>query len=176
VALAFASYTAGNGGTTQGTLGCDNNTLNAVAGVATFTGCDISGTAAAGTYTFSATRSGLTTATSSNVVITAGSATKLVFTTQPAGATHPNAFTTQPVVAVEDTNSNIVTSDTDSISMAFGNNPTGGSVLTCNAVNASSGVATFAGCKISKSGTGYTIKATDATLGLSVTSSSFNVS
>ena len=49
--------------------------------VATY--CQISGTAAAGTYTLQATRGGLTTALSGNVAITAGTATKLALSTQP---------------------------------------------------------------------------------------------
>ena len=34
-----------SGGSAQGTLGCTANTVNAVAGVATFAGCQITGTA-----------------------------------------------------------------------------------------------------------------------------------
>jgi type II secretory pathway pseudopilin PulG len=108
--------------------------------------------------------------------VTAGAATKLVFTTQPAGAVHPNAFTTQPRVAIEDANGNVVTTNTSAVTLAIGTNPTSGSTLTCtpNPVTATSGVATFAGCKISQSGTGYTLKATDGSL--TATSSTFNVS
>ncbi len=71
VTLSIATYTAGNGGIAQGTLGCTNLTVNAVAGVATFAGCNITGTAAAGTYTLNAARTGLTTATSGNVSVLA---------------------------------------------------------------------------------------------------------
>ena len=59
VTLAIAS---GPGGPS---LSCSNPgfpTIAAVAGVATFTNCQISGTAAAGTYTLQATRGGLTRA------------------------------------------------------------------------------------------------------------------
>ena len=70
VTLSIASYTAGHGGTTQGTLVCTTNPVNAVARVATFAGCKIHGSTGAGTYTLSAARSGLASATSSNVVIT----------------------------------------------------------------------------------------------------------
>ena len=41
-----------------------------------------------------------------------GSATKLVFTQQPAGAAAGSVFLTQPVVAVEDSNGDIVASST----------------------------------------------------------------
>ena len=58
VTLSVSTYAAGtSGGNTQGTLGCNNNTVTTGAtGIAAFTGCDISGTAAAGTYTLKATR------------------------------------------------------------------------------------------------------------------------
>ena len=69
-----------------GSLSCTATTVAATAGVATFAGCTMTGTAAAGTYTLSATRSGLTTGNSSNLVITVGAANKLAFTTQPVAA------------------------------------------------------------------------------------------
>jgi hypothetical protein len=86
--------------------------------------------------------------------ITAAAASKLAFTTQPAGAVHATAFTTQPKVSVEDTYGNVVTTNTSSVTLGIGTNPTSGSTLTCttNPVTASSGVATFAGCKISLAG------------------------
>jgi type II secretory pathway pseudopilin PulG len=128
-----------------------------------------------GSPQIAAAATGLTSGTQTETV-TAATASKLAFTTQPAGAVHPNAFTTQPKVSVEDTYGNVVTTDTSSVAMAFGTNPTSGSTLTCttNPVNASAGVATFAGCAISKAGTGYTLKATDGSL-TSATTSTFNV-
>ena len=60
----------------QGTLSCSNAgfpTVAAVAGVVTFTNCQITGNGGAGTYTLQATRGGLTaTGASSNVAINAG--------------------------------------------------------------------------------------------------------
>jgi type II secretory pathway pseudopilin PulG len=128
-----------------------------------------------GSPVITAAFTGLTSGTQSESVI-AGVASKLVFTTQPAGAVHPNAFTTQPIIAIEDTNGNVVTTNTSAVTLAIGTNPTGGSTLTCttNPVNASIGVATFAGCKISLAGTGYTLKATDGSL-TAATSATFNV-
>ena len=50
-----------NGGTTKGTLSCTGGlTKAAVAGVATFSGCQVGGTAGAGTYTLAATDGSLT--------------------------------------------------------------------------------------------------------------------
>ncbi len=166
VALAIANYTAGNGGTTSGTLGCTANSVSAVAGVATFANCQITGTAAAGTYTLSATRSGLTSGTSSNVTITAVTATKLVFSTEPVGGANGAAFSTQPTVTVEDANGNVVTSSSASISLAIATQPGSGATLTCtsNPLAASSGIASFAGCKIVGKIGSYTLTATSSPL------------
>jgi hypothetical protein len=181
VTLSIASYVVGNGGTTQGTLACATNPINAVAGVATFTGCKINGTAAAGTYTLSAVRAGLTSATSSSVVITSGVASKLVFTTQPVGGVLPATnFPTQPKVSVEDANGNVVTSDTGSVTLSIasyvpGNGGTiqGTLVCTTNPVNAVAGVATFAGCQItgSTSAGTYTLNAARSGLASGTSSS-----
>ena len=177
VALSIASYTAGNGGTTQGTLACTPaSPINAVAGVATFAGCKISGTAGAGTYTLSATRTGLTAATSSNVIITAGAPTKLVITTQPSGAANGIALGTQPVVTIEDANSDTVTSSTASVSLAIATQPGSGAILTCttNPLAASGGMATFAGCNIVGKTGSYTLTATSSGL-TSATSSAISI-
>jgi trimeric autotransporter adhesin len=177
VALTIASYTAGNGGTTQGTLACTPaSPINAAAGVATFAGCKITGTGGAGTYTLSATRSGLATATSSNVTITAGSATKLVFTTSPGASTTATPFATQPVVAVEDTNGNIVTTNnTASVTLAVNSGTGTLGACTTNPLTVTNGVATFGACKITLGSQGnFTLKATATGL-TTGTSSSFTV-
>jgi hypothetical protein len=129
----------------------------------------------AGSPVITAAFTGLTSGSQTESVI-AGAASKLAFTIQPAGAVHPNAFTTQPVIAIEDANGNVVTTNTSAVTLAIGTNPTSGSALTCttNPVSASIGVATFSGCKISLAGTGYTLKATDGGL-TAATSTTFNV-
>jgi hypothetical protein len=77
----------------------------------------------------------------------------------------------QPKVTVEDGAGNTVTSSSALITLT----PSSGT-LTCttNPLAASSGVATFAGCNINKSGTGYTLTATSSGL-TSATSSAFNI-
>ena len=72
-------------------------TVNAVAGVATFTGVGISGTAGT-SYTLTFT-SGSLTATQS-IIPTFGIATQATITTQAAGAPSGSAFTTQPVITI----------------------------------------------------------------------------
>jgi hypothetical protein len=156
-----------------GALTCTANPQAASSGVASFAGCKID---KAGTgYTLTATDGTLTSATSSSFNVTVGPAAKLAFVQQPAGAFTGAAFTTQPQVAVQDAGGNVVTTDTSSVTLAIGTNP-GGGTLTCtaNPQAASSGVASFAGCKIDKAGTGYTLTATDGSLS-SATSAGFNV-
>src|SRR5205823_1998578 len=119
----------------------------------TFAGCQITGAAGAGTYTFNATRTGLAPDISNNVSIIAGSATKLVFTTQPGGGVTEGAnFSPQPVVKVEDSFSNVVTGDSGNVTLTInsysaGNGGSSQGSLSCttNPLSASSGVATFAG-------------------------------
>ena len=81
-----------------GTLACGTNPLNANAGTASFTGCEITGKI--GTYTLTAAATGFTTITSNNVPITIGAASQLVFTTQPAGGSTARSGRTQPKVTV----------------------------------------------------------------------------
>jgi hypothetical protein len=105
-----------------------------------------------------------------------GAAAQLAFTTQPGGGTAGTAWSTQPVVTVQDAGGNTVTSSSASITLAIGTNP-GSGVLTCTgglSKSASSGVATFAGCAISLGGTGYTLTASATSL-TGATSSTFNV-
>ena len=166
-----------------GTLACSNTgfpTISAVAGVATFTNCQITGTAAAGTYVLSASRSGLTGPfTSSNVVINVGSANQLVFTTEPVGnVTEGTNFTTSPVVKVEDASGNVV-NDTGSVTLAVSSGPGAGTLACSNTgfptISAVAGVATFTNCQITgtaAAGT-YTLKATRT--GLTPTGASSNV-
>src|SRR5438874_1870307 len=146
VTLAVSTYSAGNGGSTQGTLTCATNPVNAASGVASFAGCQITGTAAAGTYTLKATRSGLTQDVSGNVVINAGSANKLVFTTQPVGGVPEGPrFAYTPLFRSEDSFGNVVTSDNGAVTLAVstysaGNGGSTQGTLTCatNPVNAAS--------------------------------------
>jgi hypothetical protein len=159
-------FATSSGGTTVSSVTLAANTQSVIA---------YYGDTESGSPVITAAATGLTSGPQTETVI-AGTATKLAFTTQPAGAVHPNAFTTQPHVAIEDANGNVVTTNTSAVTLAIGTNPSGG-VLACttNPILASSGVATFAGCKISNSGTGYTLSATDGSL-TAATSSTFNVS
>ena len=168
--ITLAIGTNPSGGTLSG---CSAST---VAGVAAFSGCKID---EAGTgYTLTATDAGdgltLPSAPSSAFDVTVGSASQLVFTTQPSGAVSAVAFSTQPTVTIEDAGGNTVSTDTNTITLAIGTNPSAGTLSGCSSSTVA-GVAAFSGCKIDKAGTGYTLTATDAGDSLSKTSTPFDV-
>jgi prepilin-type N-terminal cleavage/methylation domain-containing protein len=159
---------AGGSGTTLG----GDNTKNAVNGIATFTDLRINRLGIG--YTLTAAATGLTAATSSPFNITG--ATKLVFSTQPSGASSAGAvFPTQPVVTVQDASGNTVTASSVPITIAIGTNPASGTLSGTTTINALYGVAAFTDLSINNPGTGYTLTA--ASPGLTgATSSPFNIS
>jgi hypothetical protein len=166
ITLAIAANPGGAVLTCSG--GLSKTTVN---GVAAFTGCRLDKVGVG--YTLIATATALTSATSALFDV----ADRLAFTTQPAGAVAGVAFVTQPVVAVRAGASATATHDGGtSVTLALGANP-GGAVLTCTgglSKVAVAGVATFAGCSISKGGAGYTLVASSTGL-TSATSAPFNV-
>ena len=161
--ITLAIGTNPGGGTLTGTL-----TQNAVDGVATFADLKIDKVGTG--YTLVATSSGLNQATSSAFNILLGPAAKLAFFTQPSGAAPNTPFATQPQVEVQDAGGNRRTSGAGSgapITLAIvPGSGTAGAVLSCaaNTVNASAGLATFAGCNINLTGTNYRLRATSGGL------------
>ncbi len=164
---------AGGTGAGGATLACNNNTVTASAGVASFAGCQIN-LASVG-YKLTATASGLTNGTSASFSITVGPATKLAFTTQPGGGTGGTPWTQQPVVMVQDAGGNTVAGSSASIALAVAAG-TGSGVLNCtsNPLGATAGVATFVGCKINLAGTDYALTASSSGLS-TATSGAFDV-
>ncbi len=153
---------ASGSGTLLGTA-----TASAVNGVATFSNLKID---QAGTFTLGVSASGVTGATDTSFTISAAAASKLAFTQGPA-TTVAGASISAIHVAVEDQFGNIVTNDTSSVSIAIA---TGSGTLSgTSTANASSGVATFAGLSITKTGP-FTLDATDSMLG-AATSGSFSI-
>jgi len=164
-----------SGGILSGTL-----TQAASAGVATFNNLSIDkqGTG----YTLTAASSPvLTGATSIAFNIQTGGAAKLAFTTQPGNGTGGSAFSTQPIVTLQDAGGNTVTGVAQNVTVAIQTNAGPGGVLsgtTTVAVNTATGQATFAGLSIDKIGTGYTLTATGNTVSTTpgvVVSTPFNV-
>jgi signal peptidase I len=161
------SLTNANGAT----LSCSTNPVAATSGVATFAGCRIN---KVGTYTLTARSGALTPATSSTLVVAAGAASALRFSASPSTSTAvATAFATQPAVTLIDAGGNTVTASIAPVSLAL--TTPSGATLACstNPKNATSGVATFAGCKVNKVGT-YTLKATSGSL-TTATSASFTI-
>ena len=99
----------------SGTLSCTSGTsLRVTSGIATFSGCSIN-MGSASPYTLSATSSaGYTAVTSSAFYIGTG-AYHLAFVTQPGGGAPGSAWSQQPVVAVENSSNQVVTSDSSSL-------------------------------------------------------------
>ncbi len=173
------AVTPGTG--SSGALTCadtDGTSVQAVQGVAAFGSCSISTAGNGYTLTASDPDDSLPNAASGsfNVATVIGPATRVAFTTMPGGATPGSPLNPQPVVAVEDANGNTVTTDQSAVTLAI-TPGTGGGALTCSGgltATASAGVATFSGCSISKSGSGFTLTATDGSL-TSAVSASFNI-
>ncbi|MDR3637598.1 MAG: hypothetical protein P4L84_27580 [Isosphaeraceae bacterium] len=100
-------------------------TVNASAGVASFTGLSLD-KAGAG-YTLGVTSGSLAFATTNAVTVTAAPATQLVITTPPpSSVTSGGAFAL--VVEAEDAAGNVDTSFTGSVTIALGSNPIGGTL------------------------------------------------
>ena len=154
--------------------GCDPRgtaTVNAVAGVATFSGLQItkSGTG----YSLAASSTGLTGASTNNFDITAGVATKLAFTTQPTSNIVGLAIGT-PVVTAQDQYGNTVTTFTGLVTLAIATNPGASTLGGSASVNAVLGVASFSANTLNHVGTGYALSATATGL-TAATSAPFNV-
>ena len=142
---------------TSGGVSLTNPTKAAASGVATFSGLALN--ALAGPYTLTFSDGGLTTAVSNTITVSTGAATQLVITTEPSSTANSGAaLGTQPVVKVEDSAGNVVTSVNSgtasaTISGAGGSIAAGGTSGTF-----SNGVATFSGLALNGvNGTVYTL-------------------
>ena len=160
-----ASIASGTGGTLSGTT-----TVAAVNGVATFTNLVLSGTP--GSFTLRFTPTSLTAATSDSFALSVGAASKVMVTTQPAGAFNGIEFSTQPVVKITDAGGNTITSSTANVvaTLASGSGTLGGTT----AVNAVAGVANFTNLKITGTGN-HTLTFTPAGGLTAATSNTLNV-
>ena len=159
-----------SGGTGGATLG-GTKTVSAVAGVATFSNLTVDKVGSG--YMLNATDGALTGAASTAFSITPGSATKLVFTTQPP-ATSQSGAAFGATVTVEDAAGNTVTGSSASIALTLSGG-TGGAVLSGTTTqNAASGVATFSGLSVDKVGSGYALNASSSGL-TGVASSGFAI-
>jgi hypothetical protein len=100
-----------------------------------------------------------TDSSSISISISAGAASQLAFTSQPAGAAVGSAFAGQPVVAVEDGGGNTVTAGPDStVDVTIAIQSGSGSLLGTVTKTAVGGVATFTNLRIDTIGA-YTLRA-----------------
>ena len=93
-------------------------------------------------------------------VPTPGTPNHLVFIGQPGNGISGSSLTPQPIVAVEDQNNNVVTTDLSTITLTL--NASNGATLSNCVGSEFYGVVTFSHCSVSTTGSGYTITATDA--------------
>ncbi len=91
------------------------------------------------------------------VAFVIGSADRLEIVQQPSTAPAGGQFVPRVSVRVVDANGNTVPSFTGPISVAIGNNPSGGSLIGTTTVNAIGGTATFTNLAINQAGSGYTL-------------------
>ncbi len=166
-AVTVALGTNPAGGTLSG-----STTVNAVSGVATFSGLSIN--KAGSGYTLVASAGPLTSATSEAFAIAPAAATKLAFIGQPTNATAGVAITPAVQVAIQDASGNMVTSATGAVTVALSANPGGATLSGTKIANAINGVASFPDLSIDRVGDGYTLGASSGTL-TSATSAAFTV-
>jgi alpha-tubulin suppressor-like RCC1 family protein len=167
--VTLALGTNPGGATLEGDL-----TVNAVNGVATFTGVHI--TSAGQGYTIVASSQGLTAATSDAFEIVAGPAAGIGFLTPPSNVAAGQPFSPVIQVVVQDQYGNAVTTAVGGITLALASNPGGGTLSGTLTAALSSGIATFPGVSINKAAQSYTLSATATPASFTVTSSAFAVS
>src|SRR5437773_459471 len=156
------------GGSTLG----GTTTVVAVNGVASF--ADLSANKTGTNYWLTATATGLSRATSSAFTITAGTATELVFVTEPGTTVANHQISPAVKVRALDAFGNVAAGFTGAVGVALGSNPGSATLSGTTPVVAVSGVATFFDLSVDKAGTGYTLTASASGVP-SVTSTAFDV-
>jgi trimeric autotransporter adhesin len=151
------------------TLSSSGGTLSLCSGLTTITGvvnvasCSFAGLVGTN-YTLTAVSSGLPSVTSSSFSPTGpGAATQLVYTTQPVAGASESTLSTQPVIKVEDSGGNVVTSASDTLSLSVA--PSNSALSNCSNLTTIAGVATVTGCTFAGSETtSYTMTASSGAL------------
>jgi hypothetical protein len=143
-----------------GTITNNTATVSATTGLATFSGLTLK--ELIGGYTLTFTDGAVTTAVSTTITITPGAATQLVVTTQPSTTVASGAaLAQQPVVKVEDSAGNVVTTDASTVTAKI---TTGGVSVTPSTHVVTSGVATFSGLALNALVGPYTLTFSDGAL------------
>ncbi len=165
--VTISIVTNAGGGALTGTV-----TAAAIGGVATFADLviDKSGTG----YTLGAAAGGLAGATSAGFNVVAGAAATIAFSVDPVTTAAGSAIAPAVQVTAFDALGNVATGFTDDVTVALGNNPSGGVLSGTATLAAVAGVATFADLTIDKVGAGYTLTATSGALP-GATSAAFDI-
>ncbi|WP_257455217.1 S8 family serine peptidase [Archangium lipolyticum] len=109
-----------------------------------------------------------------STTVTPAPATRLVFSVQPSNAVAGASISPAVKVGLLDAYGNAVTTGSNSVTLAIGNNAGSGTLSGTATVNMTNGVATFSGLSINKIGIGYTLTASSNGL-TSATSPAFNI-
>jgi alpha-tubulin suppressor-like RCC1 family protein len=146
-------------------------TVNAVAGVATFSGLSI--TKAASGYQLTASSGALTSSPSSPFSVTPAAAARLVFAVQPPNELEANlAMSPRVRVDVQDTHGNLTAAGP--VTLALAQSPWPRTTLSGAVTStATTGSASFADLGVDRPGSGYVLRATSGSL--SATSNAFAV-
>lgn len=145
------------GGTLSGTT-----TAAAVAGVATFD--DLRIDRAGDGYILTASAPSVPGAASAAFDIAPGPASLLVFTVQPTSTDTGTAITPAVEITARDSLGNTATGFAESVTLAIGVNPGGGTLAGTTGVAAAGGIASFGDLRIDAGGSGYTLVATSGGL------------
>jgi hypothetical protein len=131
-------------------------TVNAVAGVATFSSLRVERVATG--LAIVATSTGLANATSTTFNVTPAAAATLRVLTQPAASAASGVvLTTQPRVIVEDAFGNAVTTAGRSVTATVATGPAGSSVSGATVTTAATGIATFTSLALTGASGSYTL-------------------
>ncbi|MGQ0508588.1 MAG: kelch repeat-containing protein [Myxococcaceae bacterium] len=172
VTSSSATVTVAIGSNPGGATLAGTTSAAASAGIATFSNLSLADAATG--YTLTTASAGLTGATSSAFDVLPATATRLIFAVQPSTTTAGAAIAPALRVEVQDNLGNVVTTSSAPITVALSNNPGGSTLSGTTLLSASSGVATFSGLSLNKTGTGYTLTASSAGF-IGAVSNAFNI-
>ncbi|XXF79957.1 hypothetical protein P2318_09465 [Myxococcaceae bacterium GXIMD 01537] len=131
------------------------HTVDAVSGVARFAGLSLS--RAGSGYALAATSPDLTPAVTLVFDIFHAPAARIVFDAQPSGTSADTVLSPEVRVHVEDAFANLATGFGEPLSVALSGGTAGAVLGGTSVVNASEGVATFAGLSVDRRGSGYVL-------------------
>ena len=124
-------------------------------------------------YTLQASSNQLSSVTTTVLTVIPGSASLLVFTSEPPSSLSAGAAFSI-TVTVEDAEGNVVTNFSSSVTIAIANNPSNGALGGTLTITAANGVAVFSELSINNAGSGYTLIASGSGL-TTVTTNSIDV-